>query len=118
MWTGAGWCALVAALLVGLPVRGGLGATSWAEESVPAAVALYELSPTTYCLECAGVDWARREPVYHAAGTDWFPADRRAWRGSLAAPLLFVVGSLATLIAQRVSHPWSSGSTSAPSPRT
>lgn len=106
---GAAGLLLVCALLVGLPVKGGLGGTPWAARSPRVGALLFEASPATWLVEASGLDWMRAEGVYHAAGTDWFPLERRAVRGALAGPLLFVVGCCAALLAPRLPRRQGSG---------
>ncbi len=99
-WPGAGILLLASALLVGLPVRGGLGGASWAERSPALGAALFDLSPATLLFESAGVDWMRHSAVYAPAGTDWF-AGRQPYSGSLAGPAVFMLGCAAALAARR-----------------
>jgi hypothetical protein len=84
---------LASACLIWLPVGGGFFVEPW-----PPAVAarLLDLSPATLLAECAGLDWMRHPGLYEAAGTaDIDPSLRTAYRGSLAAPLVLVVGCAA-----------------------
>jgi hypothetical protein len=95
---------LVAALLAGLPGRGGaLGAPL---EPALARLAL-DLSPATLVLESAGVDWMRDPAVYDPVATDRF--QRLPYRGALAGPLVLLVGcalaSLAGLRLRRARRP-------------
>jgi len=81
---------LGSACLVWLPVGGGFLVEPW-----PPAIAarLLDLSPATLLAECAGLDWMRHPAVYEAAGAaDIDPSLRTAYRGSLAAPMVLVVG--------------------------
>jgi hypothetical protein len=52
---------------------------------------LLESSPLVLAFDCAGVDWVHRQPdVYVQAGIEWLA--RHPYRGSLAGPLVLVVG--------------------------
>ena len=54
---------------------------------------LLDLSPHGFVLECGGVDWMRSSVLYEGAGTDRIgPGLRSSWSGSVAAPLLVLVG--------------------------
>lgn len=92
---------LVALLLTAWPVRAALGRPG-TRGPVPVAFARagIELSPLVLVLESAGVDWTHTQPdMYSLSGVEEFP--RRPYRGSLAAPVLLLVGSLLSLIAVR-----------------
>lgn len=93
-WTGAGALLLLGALATGLPGRGGLGDRPWPPA---AARVLLESSPATIVVESAGVDWMRHPLVYDAVGTDRF--ERMPYRGSLAGPLVLLVGCLLSAVA-------------------
>ncbi len=63
---------------------------------------LLDLSPSGLVLECGGVDWMRSSVLYEAAGTDRIgPELRASWSGSVAGPVLVVVGC-ALLLGVRV----------------
>ena len=60
---------------------------------------LLDLSPRTLVLEAGGVDWMRHDAIYGPAGTDRLgPGIRTAWDGSVAGPLLLVVGCVAAAV--------------------
>lgn len=89
---------LVAVLgLSGLAVGGGLFPSPPAAERPALGAALLDLSPLTWVLESAGVDWERHPAVYGPAGTDWFSGQRRAFQGALLGPLALLVGALAAV---------------------
>ncbi len=101
-WRGTAALLLASALASGLCLSGAILRTP-----LPAAVRarLLDLSPATFLAECAGFDWMRHPVVYDAAMTvDIDPALRSAFRGSLAAPLAFVVTCAAALVADRVAR--------------
>jgi hypothetical protein len=82
--------ALLALLLALLPTGAGALAQPW-----PPALAarLLDLSPLTFVLERAGLDWMRHPAVYDALGAASIGPDlRRAGSGALAPGLLSVVG--------------------------
>jgi len=51
---------------------------------------LLDLSPVSFVVECAGLDWMRQEFVYSTVQTDRF--ERHAWSGALAGPTCLLVG--------------------------
>jgi hypothetical protein len=63
---------------------------------------LIDVSPITWLVESAGVDWMRHPSLYAAAGTvDIDPSLRGAFRPALAATIAFVVGSSLALASER-----------------
>lgn len=88
----AAWLLLVAAIGAG-------AAVGWCLLGEPPAFTpewtalLLDLSPHGLVLECGGVDWIRSSSLYEAAGTDRIgPELRSSWSGSVAGPVLVVVG--------------------------
>lgn len=93
----AGLSLCVALLLAGLPTGGGLFPTPPAVQRPALGSLLLDLSPLSWTLESAGVDWERHPAIYGPAGTDWFSGERRPFRGSLFGPLALLVGALAAV---------------------
>ena len=91
---------LAAFLLVALPVRGGLGRRPW---SPHVAARTLDLSPATWVVEAAGIDWLRRPSVYERAGGDAIgPSLRAPYDPMLAGVAALVVGLVALGLGQRV----------------
>ena len=63
-----------------------------------------DLSPLTWVMECAGLDWMRNEMIYDYAGS-LGPDARTPFRGMLAGPLTFLVGWSLVMIVERRSRP-------------
>jgi len=83
--------------LAGLPVGGGLFPSPPAAQRPAVGSTLLDLSPLTWVLESAGVDWERHPAIYGPAGTDWFSGRRRAFQGAVLGPLALLVGALAAV---------------------
>ncbi|HUR28113.1 MAG TPA: hypothetical protein VM509_07995 [Planctomycetota bacterium] len=89
--------ALVAALLIGLPTRGGVETTPWPPR---AASVLLDVSPFVFLGECSGVrDMAWHRSFYSTVGTDRF--QRSPWNAPWAAGSLFAVGLCCAWLADR-----------------
>ncbi len=99
-WGSATMALLAGALLAALPAWGGLaGDGPW---SAATAARLLDLAPTTWVVECAGVDWMRHPAVYAPAGADAIgPELRLPFRGAVAGPTLLVVGCALALAGLR-----------------
>ncbi len=88
---------LAAALLVGLPARGGILGAAW---PAPAASVLLDMSPFVYLGECSGVrDMAWHRSMYAPVGTDRF--QRTPWNAPWAATGSLAFGLCFALIANR-----------------
>lgn len=96
----AGWLLVLA--LLGQGAATGWGAMGASPPFGPRLTAnLLDLSPYGFALECGGVDWMRGAGLYEAAGTDRIgPGLRASWSGSVAAPMLVVVGCAGLLAAR------------------
>lgn len=89
-WRHAALLLAAGALLVGLPLAGGIEGEPW---PLGTAALLLDLSPASLLVECAGLDWMRHPVVYELVGTSRMdPAVRVAYRGSLAGPVVLLVG--------------------------
>jgi hypothetical protein len=65
------------------------------------AARLLDLSPLVLAFDCAGQDWVHAQPdLYVQAGIEWLP--RHPYRGSLAGPLVLVVGCALSGLARSV----------------
>lgn len=98
-WRGVALTAL-ASVALSLPAAWGLVA----RRALPSRVAAraLDVSPVTFAVECAGVDWMRHPPVYVGASTvDIDPSLRAPYEGRLAGVLVFVVGCAAASIRRR-----------------
>ncbi len=88
---------LAAALLVGLPARGGIVGAAWPAR---AASALLDLSPFVFLGECCGVrDMAWHRSMYAPVGTDRF--QRAPWSAPWAATGSLALGLCIALLANR-----------------
>lgn len=88
----AAWLLLLAGIGAGAAVGWGLLVEPPAFTPEWTAL-LLDLSPHGLVLECGGVDWIRSSSLYEAAGTDRIgPELRSSWSGSVAGPVLVVVG--------------------------
>lgn len=97
----AAWLLLLAGLGAGAAAGWGLLGAPPAFDPAMTAFML-DLSPHGFVLECGGVDWMRSSFLYEAAGTDRIgPELRSSWSGSVAGPVLVVVGCTG-LVAARV----------------
>ena len=96
----AAWLLLLS--LLGHGAAAGWGLMGEAPAFGPGLTALLlDVSPHGFVLECGGVDWMRGPGLYEPAGTDRIgPGLRASWSGSVAAPLLVVVGCVALLAAR------------------
>jgi hypothetical protein len=102
LWRGAGALFLAAGLLAALPLAGKL-----LRDPLPPAwnARLLDLSPATLVAECAGLDWMRHPAVYEAADTSQIdPSLRVAWRGTLAAPVVFLLGCSLAVAGDRLAR--------------
>lgn len=99
-WHAAAWVLIVAAMLVALPVAGGL-----VGQPFPAALGarLLDASPASLLAECSGLDWMRHPGIYAAADTaSMDPSLRLPYRGSLAGPLVLLLGWVFALAGQSI----------------
>lgn len=88
---------LAAALLVGLPGRGGITGAPWPARG---ASVLLDLSPFVFLGECCGVrDMAWHRSMYAPVGTDRF--QRAAWSAPWAATGCLALGLTFALLANR-----------------
>ena len=101
-WRVAAAALFLAGALNALSISG-----AWLAAPLPAALSarLLDLAPATLLAECAGLDWMRHPAIYEPAGAlDIDPALRVAWRGFLAGPIVFLVGCVAALLADRIAR--------------
>jgi len=81
----------------------GFGVSDGAVLPAATRARLLDASPVAWVVESAGVDWMRQPATYERAGSSGIGPDlRTAYRGSLAAPLVLLVGCVVALAGRRL----------------
>lgn len=84
----------LAVLLAALPDLFGAAPAAWARVDGGAGARLLDLSPATWFVEAAGIDWMRHPSVYAPAGTDWFSDARAPFDGTVLAAVASLVAAI------------------------
>ena len=115
-WVALGWGSVTLCLLTSLLLAAGPSLVTVLGDPVPQwlVVRALDLSPLTWVMESAGLDWMRHPCVYDLAGS-LPPEVRTPFEGMLAGPLVFLVGWGFVLVGELRSRKHSSAEPTTPS---